>query len=180
MTMAHVYALFVGVAMGFLIQRVGASSPGMILRNLRLENLSIIKFMATTIAIGMLVVYGLNAVGVAMNFDIKPTFVLGVLVGGLVFGVGFAVGGFCPGTCIVGIGEGRKDAWFALLGGVVGALAFTLLYSVLLTPLIKPLDFGKVTVQGALGLPAILVAVVVAAIMLFVVYKLPTDVKKTA
>jgi hypothetical protein len=126
----------------------------------------------------MLVVYGLNAAGVPMHFDIKPTFVLGVLVGGLVFGVGFAVGGFCPGTCIVGIGEGRKDAWFALLGGVVGALAFTLLYGVLLAPLIQPMDFGKLTVPGALGLPAILVAVVVAAIMLFVVYKLPTEVTK--
>jgi hypothetical protein len=93
--------------------------------------------------------------------------------------VGFAVGGYCPGTCVVGVGEGRKDAWFAILGGIVGALAFTLLYDVLLNPLIKPMDYGKLTLQGALGLPGILVAVVVAAIMLFVVYKLPTDVKRT-
>jgi hypothetical protein len=178
--MSYLYALLVGVAMGFLIQRVGASSPSLILRNLRLENLSIIKFMATTIAVGMLVVYALNAGGAAMHFDIKPTYVLGVLVGGLVFGVGFAVGGFCPGTCLVGIGEGRRDAWFAMLGGVVGALAYTLAYSALEGLLIQPMNYGKLTLPDAIHLPSLLVAVVLAALMLLVVYKLPTEVKKPA
>lgn len=176
--MEQFYALGVGVAMGFLIQRVGASSPGMILRNLRLENLSIIKFMALTIAVGMVLVYGLSAGGVPMHFDIKPTYVLGVLVGGLIFGVGFAVGGFCPGTCVVGIGEGRKDAWFAMLGGIVGALAFTLMYTVLESLLITPMNLGKVTLADELGLPAIAVALALGALMTFVVYKLPTEVGK--
>ena len=96
--------------MGFLIQRVGASSPAMILSNLRLENLRH-QVHGATIAVGMLVVYGLSLiVPVAMHFDIKPTYVVGVLLGGLVFGVGFAARRLCPGTCVVGIGEGRKDA----------------------------------------------------------------------
>ena len=178
--MSYLYALLIGVAMGFLIQRVGASSPALILRNLRLENLSIIKFMAMTIAIGMLVVYLLNAGGVAMHFDIKPTYVIGVLVGGLIFGVGFAVGGFCPGTCVVGVGEGRRDAWFAILGGVVGAFGYSLAYSALENVLIKPMNYGKVTLQDAVHLPSLLVAVVMAALMLLIVWKLPTEVKKGA
>lgn len=175
--MSYIYALLIGVAMGFLIQRVGASSPGMILKNLRLENLSIIKFMATTIAIGMLATYLLSAGGVPMNFDIKPTYVIGVLIGGLIFGVGFAVGGFCPGTCVVAVGEGRRDAWFAIIGGIVGALGYTLAYSALEGLLITPLNYGKVTLQDAVHLPALLVAVVMAALMLFIVWKLPTEVK---
>lgn len=178
--MSYFYALFIGVAMGFLIQRVGASSPALILKNLRLENLSIIKFMATTIAIGMLVVYLLSAGGVPMHFDIKPTYVIGVLVGGLIFGVGFAVGGFCPGTCVVGVGEGRRDAWFALLGGVVGALGYTLAFSSLEARLIEPMNYGKITLQDAVHLPSLLVAVVMAALMLFIVWRLPTEVKKGA
>ena len=97
--MASLYALLVGVAMGALIQRVGASSPTMIARNLRLEDLSIIKFMATTIAVGTVGVYVLGALGVPIHLDVKPTYVLGVALGGLVFGVGFAVSGYCPGTC---------------------------------------------------------------------------------
>jgi len=176
--MAQIYALLVGVCMGYLIQRVGASSPGMILRNLRLENLSIIKFMALTIAVGMLLVFGLGAAGVGMHFDVKPLYVIGVALGGLIFGVGFAVGGYCPGTCVVGVGEGRKDAWFAILGGIVGALAFTVLYSVLLGPLIEPMDYGKLTLFDALHLPSVLVALVVGAIFLVVIAKLPTEVKK--
>ena len=173
--MRLLYGLLVGVAMGALIQRVGASSPAMIARNLRLENLSIIKFMATTIAVGTLGVYALGALGMPMHLDIKPTYVLGVLGGGLVFGVGFAVGGYCPGTCVVGAAEGRRDALFAILGGVAGALAFTLLYRVLEGVLVKPLNFGKITVASVLHVPAVAAAAVLAIVILAVVTLLPTE-----
>src|SRR5690606_5280372 len=137
LTMDNLFGLLVGIAMGFLIQRVRASSPAMIVQNLRLENLSIIKFMATTIAVGMITVYTLNLfIPDLLHFDIKPTYLVGVLAGGLIFGVGFGLGGYCPGTCVVGIGEGRRDAWFALAGGVVGALAFTLAYDALIAPIV--------------------------------------------
>ena len=172
--MALAYALLVGVIMGALIQRIGASSPTMILRSLRLENLTIIKFMATTIAVGMLGVYLLGTV-LPMHLDIKPTYVIGVLVGGLVFGVGFAVGGYCPGTCVVGIGERRLDALFAFLGGIAGALLFTLVYRVIEPVLVKPLNFGKITVPGVLHVPTVVAAIVVAAIFFTAVTLMPTD-----
>lgn len=173
--MAAIYALLVGIAMGALIQRVRASSPGMILANLRLENLSIIKFMATTIAVGMILVYLLDAAAPQLlHFDIKPTYLIGVALGGLIFGVGFALGGYCPGTCVVGIGEGRRDAIAAIIGGVVGALLFTLLYNVLLEPVIKPLDLGKVRVQDYVHAPALLLALIVGGLMLVIVKILPT------
>jgi uncharacterized membrane protein YedE/YeeE len=177
--MTNVYALLTGIAMGFLIQRVRASSPAMILQNLRLENLVIIKFMATTIAVGMIATYTLNLfIPDLMHFDIKPTYLVGVLLGGLIFGVGFGLGGYCPGTCVVGIGEGRRDAWFALLGGIVGALVFTLVYKSAIQPIVELMDFGKVTVQGALHLPAIVPALVIGTLFLVVVKVLPTQIKK--
>jgi uncharacterized membrane protein YedE/YeeE len=98
-----------------------------------------------------------------------------VLVGGLIFGTGFAVGGYCPGTCVVGIGEGRRDAFAALLGGVTGALAFTLVYTLIQGPLIKPLDFGKITLASVLNLPPLLVAALLAAVLLTAVMVLPTE-----
>ncbi len=110
-----------------------------------------------------------------MHFDIKPTYLIGVGLGGLVFGVGFALGGYCPGTCVVGIGEGRRDAIAAIVGGVVGALLFTLLYNVLLEPVIAPLDLGKVRLQDYLHLPSIAVALIVGAAMLVIVKLLPTN-----
>jgi uncharacterized membrane protein YedE/YeeE len=177
--MTNLFALLTGIAMGFLIQRVRASSPAVILQNLRLENLSIIKFMATTIAVGMIVVYTLNLfIPNLLHFDIKPTYLVGVLLGGLIFGVGFGLGGYCPGTCVVGIGEGRRDAWFALAGGIVGALVFTLVYTTAIAPIVQLLDFGKLTVQDALGVPAIVPALVIGVLFLVVVKVLPTQVKK--
>jgi uncharacterized protein len=158
---ANIFGLLVGIAMGVLIQRVRASSPAMILQNLRLENLIIIKFMATTIAVGMIAVYTLN-----------------VFVPEAIFGVGFGLGGYCPGTCVVAIGEGRKDAWFALGGGVVGALAFTLVYTTVIEPIIELMDYGKITVQDLVNLPAIVPALVIGALFLVVVKVLPTYVKQ--
>ncbi len=173
-------SILIGVAMGFFIQRVRASSPGMIAKNLRLENISVIKFMALTMAVGMVAVYGLSLViPQLLHFDVKPAYVVGVLLGGLVFGVGFALSGYCPGTCVVGIGEGRKDAIVAILGGVVGALAFTLVYTTLIEPIVGIANLGKITLADVLHLPSIVVALAVGAIFVAVVKFLPTQLKKT-
>lgn len=172
--MSLVYALLVGVVMGALIQRVGASSPSMIVRSLRLEDLTIIKFMATTVAVAMVVTYLLSP-WIPMHFDIKPTYAIGVAVGGLIFGAGFAIGGYCPGTCVVGIGERRKDAVAALLGGITGAVLFTLVYTLIESPLMKPLNAGKITLPGVLHLPPAIVAIVVAAVMFTVISLVPTQ-----
>jgi uncharacterized membrane protein YedE/YeeE len=102
------------------------------------------------------------------------TYVVGVLVGGLVFGVGFGLGGYCPGTCVVGASEGRRDAWWAILGGVVGALAFTLAYTTIVAPMNKLADYGKVTLADVLHLPAVAIAVALFAVFVAVVAWLPT------
>lgn len=171
--MSLIYGLLVGVVMGALIQRVGASSPRMILASLRLQDLTIIKFMATTIGVATVLVYLLN-LGMPMHFDIKPTYVVGIVVGGLIFGAGFALGGFCPGTCVVGIAEGRRDGLVALLGGVVGALVFTLVYRLIEGALIKPLSYGKITLADVLHLPPVVAAIVLGTVLLTVVRLLPT------
>ena len=172
--MTLVYALLVGIAMGALIQRAGASSPTMIARSLRLENIAIIKFMAMTIAVGSLLVYALSGV-IPMHFDIKPTYVVGVAVGGLIFGVGFALSGYCPGTCVVGMGEKRKDALVAFLGGITGALLFTLVYTLIESPLIKPLNLGKITLASVLHIPPFVGAVILAALFFTVLSLVPTQ-----
>ena len=174
--MSLLFALLVGVGMGALIQRVGASSPGMIARSLRLENLSIIKFMALTIAVGTVATYTL-ALFIPMHFDIKPLYLAGVLLGGLIFGVGFAVAGYCPGTCVVGAAEGRRDALFAILGGIMGALVFTLAYPALKTALMSRGDFGKVTLASTLGIPALVGAIALAAVLVAIISFIPTVIR---
>lgn len=170
--MTLLYGLLVGLVMGVLLQRVQASSPLMIVKNLRFENLTIIKFMALTIAVGAVVAYALSFF-IPMHFDVKPTYVLGVLGGGLIFGLGFGLGGYCPGTCVVGAGEGRKDALFTILGGIVGALVFTLVYGWLEPILIKPMNYGKVTLASMLHIPALVAAVALAAVFVGAIALMP-------
>lgn len=175
--MELLYGLLVGIGMGVLIQRVHASSPMMIVRNLRLENLSIIKFMALSIAVGTVGLYALSLF-LPMHFAIKPTYVLGVLGGGLLFGIGFGLAGYCPGTCVVGAAEGRKDALFTILGGLVGAGAFTVAYPAIETALIKPLNLGQLTLADVLHAPALAVAIGLALVLLAVVALVPTRRKR--
>lgn len=170
--MGLVYGLLVGVVMGVLIQRVKASSPAMIKRNLRLEDLSVIKFMALAIAVGSVAAY-LLAFVVPVHFAIKPVYVLGVGLGGLIFGVGFALAGYCPGTCLVGAAEGRRDALVTIGGGIVGALVFTLAYP-LVSKLLSIGDFGSVTLADVIPLPPIAVALMLAGVLVLVVGLLPT------
>ncbi len=170
----------IGIAMGFFIQRVRASSPAMIAKNLRLENLTVIKFMALTMAVGMVLVYGISLVAPQiLHFDVKPAYVVGVLLGGLVFGVGFGIGGYCPGTCVVGIGEGRRDAIVAILGGIVGALVFTLVYTTLIDPIVKLMNLGKVTLADVLDVNPFVMALVVGAIFFAVIRLLPDQVGRS-
>ena len=171
--MTLIYALLVGVVMGVLLQRVGASSPRMILESLRWRNIAIIKFMATTIAVGAVLVY-LLSLWMPMHFDVKPTYVVGVGLGGLIFGAGFALAGYCPGTCVVGMAEGRRDAVITLFGGITGALLFTLVYTAIESWLIKPMNYGKITLADVLHLPGLVVAAALAAVFLTAISLVPT------
>jgi hypothetical protein len=72
------------------------------------------------------------------------------------------------------VGEGRKDAWVAIAGGVVGALVFTLAYSWLLEPFIKPMDLGKVRVQDYVGVAPVVIALAMGIGMLALMKALPT------
>ena len=165
--------LLAGVAMGWLIQRAGASSPGAIARTLRLEDLSILKFMATAIAVAAVGIAALALV-VPMHQAIKPLYVAGVLAGGLIFGVGFALAGFCPGTSVVAAAEGRRDALFAVAGGLAGAAAFTLAYPALAPTLMASWDLGRLTLADVTHLPPLAAAALLALALAVVVWRLPT------
>jgi hypothetical protein len=76
--------------------------------------------------------------------------------------------------------EGRRDALVALLGGIAGALIFTLVYTLIEAPLIKPLNFGKITLADVLHAPAMAVSVGLAAVFLTAVTLMPTIRNKQA
>jgi uncharacterized membrane protein YedE/YeeE len=153
-----IIGFLIGCAFGAILYLGGATSYRRILGTLRLKDMWIIKLMATAIGVGTLGIYLLDLGGLA-NMSIKPAYVWGIALGGIIFGVGWAISGFCPGTCVVGAAEGKKDAISTLLGALVGAFVFSLVFPYLETALIENANFGSITLESLLGINGIFIAI---------------------
>jgi len=124
-----ILAIILGIAFGFVLQRIGASNPHNIINMLRLTDFHLMKTILLGIAIASALLFFSNLLGWVdvTHLSVKVSH-WGVIIGGIIFGVGWAVAGYCPGTGLAGLGEGRKDAIFFILGGLLGALFYMLVY----------------------------------------------------
>lgn len=159
----------IGCAFGAILFLGGASSYRRIMGLLLLKDMWIIKLMLTAMGVGTLGIYLLDLGGLA-NMSIKPIYVGGVALGGLIFGMGWAISGYCPGTCVVGASEGKWDAVFTVLGALTGALLFSLAFPYLESALIQPANFGKVTLESVIGINGIWIAIPFSAALLFLAF----------
>jgi uncharacterized membrane protein YedE/YeeE len=163
----------IGMAFGAVLQLGGASSYRKIMDMLLLRDLTILKMILTGIAVGLIGIQTLGLVGLA-HMDVKATYVAGTLLAGGLFGIGFALAGYCPGTGVVAAAEGKRDAVFMVAGGLVGAFVYALVHPAL-TSLLEVGAFGSITVPGVLGLPALAVALPLAAVIGVAVWRwIPT------
>jgi len=149
-TTAQLLGLVTGVAFGFLLQK------GRVLRfdkqvgAMLLQDMTIIKFMLSAILVGMVGIYLLAGTGfIALSH--KPMNAGAIVVGGLLFGAGWSVMGYCPGTSIGALGEGRWHAIFAVLGMLAGAALYAELYPALKATVLAWKDFGKIGLPETLG-----------------------------
>jgi hypothetical protein len=166
--------LAIGTAIGAVMQLGGASSYRKILGSLLLKDMHVIKLILMTIAVTTVGIYALDLVDLA-NMSIKPTYVVGIVIAGLIFGVGFAISGYCPGTCILASAEGKTDAMFTLLGGLVGAALYAMVYP-LMAPLIGLTNFGKITLPTVFNVSnGIWIAIPFSAILLLLVFRVLKD-----
>jgi len=166
------WGLFIGMAFGATLSLSGAASHRMIVNALRLKDLRLLKIILTALAVGTLGVTLLDTAGMA-HLKIKPAYLLGVALGGALFGIGFALAGYCPGTCVVATAERKKDAFFVLLGGLLGATTFGLLYPILKPVLIDPFNFGEVRLPNLLGISPLTMALVLSASLFALAWLLP-------
>ncbi|MDQ3266233.1 MAG: YeeE/YedE family protein [Myxococcota bacterium] len=166
-------SLGLGGAFGFLLQRVQASSPDRIIGTLTLKDLTILKFMILAIGTGAIGIGILTALGLA-HLNIKALPLLAVAGGGLIFGVGFGLGGYCPGTCLVGAAEGRRDALFTIGGGLLGALAYAAFSPVAEDQLLSRYSYGQATLASVSGLGPSVLGVLFGVAMIALALLLPT------
>lgn len=167
--------LLIGIAFGFLLQKGGATEYGVIIGQLRLVDNTVVKIMLSAVVTGMLGVYLLKGMGV-VQLHIKPGSVGTSVVGGLIFGVAFAVLGYCPGTVAGAVGGGSLDA---LIGGVVGMLVgsglFAASYGKLKKPVLNRGDWGQLTLPELLKVNEWVVVLSVAALIVALLWWLESS-----
>jgi uncharacterized membrane protein YedE/YeeE len=145
-----VLGLVTGILFGFLLQKGQVAKFQRILGQFLLKDFTVMKIMATAIAVGTIGVHVMVAMGVA-SLSIQTASLARVIVGGVLFGTGLAIFGLCPGTSVAACGEGRRDAMVGVLGMFVGAGLYVAAFPAL-QPMIKSLaDFGKVTLPEFTG-----------------------------
>ncbi|GBF27703.1 hypothetical protein MnTg02_02762 [bacterium MnTg02] len=177
-----ILAVVLGTAFGFALNRVGATNPENIINMLRLTDLHLMKVILFAIGFASLLLFAGMGLGWLDpgNLSIKASH-FGVIIGGLLLGAGFAIAGYCPGTGLAAAATGRIDGIVFVIGGLVGAFAYTVSHEAIEgTGLLGNLFGGKATiavtgnekftgllsqypgemVAGALAIALILIAVI--------------------
>jgi hypothetical protein len=124
--------------------------------------------MLSTVLVGMVGIYLLKDLGL-VKLSVKSTNLGGNIIGGLLFGAGWGLLGYCPGTSAGALGEGRWDALWGIIGMLVGAAIFAEVYSSLKTNVLTWGNFGEITLPQLLGLShwVIVPVFIVGALVLF-------------
>ena len=123
---SYTFAILAGFGFGFVLERAGFGSSRKLAAQFYLRDMTVLKVMFTAIVTAMLGLVSLRTLGV-LDFDalyVNPTYLWPQIVGGLVFGVGFVVGGYCPGTSVVAAMAGKLDGLVFIIGVGLGALVF--------------------------------------------------------
>ena len=145
-------ALILGLLFGWSLNKAGLTHYARIVNVYRFRDMTVMRFMLTALVVGGFAIQAGIDLGFSTSAPIPPTFMLANLVGGVVFGIGMATAGYCPGTIVAEAGEGRLDAWVAGLSGlIVGAIIFGLLQPVIMPTLTRVGALGRVTFASLSG-----------------------------
>ena len=159
-----------GILFGFLLHKGGVTSYDVIVGQLLLTDFTVIKIILTAVITGMLGIHLMRRLG-WLQFSVKPGSWGKNAVGGLIFGVGFALLGYCPGTIAGAIGSGQLDALISGLAGIIlGSWLFALVYPRVRSGILMKGDFGDLTLPKLFKVNEWLVIIPFAALLSLVLY----------
>jgi hypothetical protein len=165
--------LVIGVLFGAGLILGGLADPDKIVGTLRLKDLHGLRTIILFVLVGMLGTWILELAGAA-HLDVKPAAIVAVALGGALLGIGFGLTGYCPGTGLACAAAGRLDALVTLVGMLVGAFVFILIYPSIVQPIDAIANFKKVTLPQITGIARgywVVPIVVVGVAALFVTRK---------
>jgi uncharacterized membrane protein YedE/YeeE len=180
-----------GLLFGFALNRAGATNPNNIINMLRLTDLRLMKAILFAIGLASVALFAGLATGLvdSAHVSIKSAYV-GVIVGGGLLGLGFAIAGYCPGTGLAAFATGRKDALVFVLGGLAGAFLYTLsfgwmeqsmglLYNKISGGAVSLVSTGNEKYEALLPLTdGSLMGLAMGIIFIVIAYKLPNSILK--
>jgi hypothetical protein len=154
-----------GIVFGFLLQKGGVTKYDVILGQLLLVDFTVLKIMLSAVVTGMIGIYLMKTLGWVALYPKSGSLGKNV-IGGLIFGVGFAVLGYCPGTIAGAIGNGYLDALVGGLIGIwIGSGIFAALYPRLNRIILDKGDFGAMTLPRLFNVNDWVVVIPVSALI---------------
>ncbi|TXF98911.1 DUF6691 family protein [Massilia arenae] len=168
-----VLGLFFGIVFGFLLQKGGVAKYDVLLGALLLTDFTVMKIMLTAILVGMIGIFAMHARGL-VKLHLKPTKYAANVIGGLAFGAGFALIGYCPGTGAAALGQGNLDAIAGIAGLLAGSYLFAELSRNLGTNLLAWGDRGCIQLPDLIGvriMPFLIVFAPLLGVALWLLYR---------
>ena len=154
-----IMGLLTGIFLGFLLQKARVVRYDKQIGALRFQDMTIIKFMMSAIIVGMVGIHFFEVFGL-VQLMYKPVVIGENIAGGMIFGLGWGLLGYCPGTQGGALGEGRWDALWGILGMVVGAGLYAETYPFLMQRVLGWGYFGSLTIPELIGVNQWLVILV--------------------
>ena len=161
--------LITGIAFGFLLQKGGVTEYDVILGQLLLFDFTVVKVMLSAVVVGMIGIYAMKSAGF-VRLHCKAGTVGATVTGALIFGAGFALLGYCPGTAAGAVGAGALDALIGMAGMVLGAGIFARLYPRIENSVLNRGAFPADTLPELLGVRPGIVVVIVALVITGLLY----------
>lgn len=140
--------IIIGMVFGFLISYAGLNKYNTIAGLSVLKDFTVAKTIMLVLGVGGVLLMFEMMSGAAL-FHIKPLYLTGTAIGGLIFGIGMSILGYCPGTLPISLGQGSLDALWGIIGGIAGGITYTLLYPDLIP--ILGTNLGQLSLYTILG-----------------------------
>ncbi len=176
--MTLIAPIFIGFLFGFFLHKGGMTRYHKIVNVFRFTDMAVLKFMMSSLVVGMIGIYFLVNTGLVANMPITATHVVRNLIGGLLFGVGMAAAGVCAAPVAAGSGEGRLDYLIpGILGMLGGALLFGLTYQSVYLQINKLASDARVALPDVVDVNAWLVIALFTAVTLLLFYILERAIK---
>lgn len=160
-----VLGLVTGIVFGFLLQKGGVTEHRVIVGQLLLTDFTVVKVMFSAVLVGMIGIYVMKSAGL-VRLHTREGSIGATVIGGLIFGAGFAILGYCPGTAAGALGAGALDAGIGMIGIALGAGIFARLYPRLDRALLQRGIFPAETIPELIGVRPELIVIAVALMIL--------------